>query len=51
VLARGYAWVTDADGRPVLSAQAVTVGQALVAVWHDGRALTEVKQVEPDRQR
>jgi exodeoxyribonuclease VII large subunit len=49
VLARGYAWVTDAAGQPVLSAHKVAVGQALVAVWHDGRALTEVTQVEPDR--
>ncbi len=49
VLARGYAWVTDAAGQPVLSARQVAVGQALVAVWHDGRALTEVTQVEPDR--
>ena len=49
VLARGYAWVTDATGRPVLSVQAVAVGQTLVTVWHDGRALTEVTQVEPQR--
>lgn len=50
VLARGYAWVTDATGRPVLSAHNVSVGQPLVTVWHDGRALTEVTQIEPDRQ-
>jgi exodeoxyribonuclease VII large subunit len=50
VLARGYAWVTDAEGRPVLAAQGVAVGQALVTVWHDGRALTQVTQVELDRQ-
>ncbi len=49
VLARGYAWVTDAAGQPVLSAHQVAVGQALVAVWHDGRAMTEVTQVVPDR--
>ena len=51
VLARGYAWVTDDAGRPVQSVQAVAAGQALLAVWHDGRAQVEVKQVEPDRQR
>jgi exodeoxyribonuclease VII large subunit len=37
VLSRGYAWVTDASDRPVSSAAAVQPGQALVAVWHDGR--------------
>ncbi|HET9823265.1 MAG TPA: exodeoxyribonuclease VII large subunit [Burkholderiaceae bacterium] len=36
VLARGYAWVTDAAARPVTSAAAVQPGQPLVAVWHDG---------------
>jgi len=51
VLARGYAWVTDASGRAVISAQAVEVGQTLVTVWHDGRAQTEVTTIERDRQR
>jgi exodeoxyribonuclease VII large subunit len=51
VLARGYAWVTDASGRAVVSAQAVEIGQTLVTVWHDGRAQTEVTTIERDRQR
>jgi exodeoxyribonuclease VII large subunit len=46
VLARGYAWVTDASGRAVVSAHAVEVGQVLETVWHDGRAQTEVHHVE-----
>jgi exodeoxyribonuclease VII large subunit len=51
VLARGYAWVSDGDGRAVVSVRAVEVGQTLVTVWHDGRALTEVKAIEPSGQR
>ena len=51
VLSRGYAWVTDAAGRAVISARAVEVGQSLVTVWHDGRALTDVTAVEPERPR
>ena len=48
VLSRGYAWITDASGRAVVSARAVEVGQTLVTVWRDGRALTEVTRVEHD---
>ena len=51
VLSRGYAWVTDSSGRAVISAEAVTIGQTLVTVWHDGRAQTEVTHVERDRPR
>lgn len=47
VLQRGYAWVESADGRPVVSAQALTVGQQVRAVWSDGRADVEVLRVEP----
>jgi exodeoxyribonuclease VII large subunit len=50
VLARGYAWVTDAAGRPVLSVHKVALGQELVTVWHDGRARAEVTKIEADRQ-
>jgi len=48
VLSRGYAWITDDSGRAVVSARAVEVGQTLVTVWRDGRALTEVTRVERD---
>ena len=47
VLARGYAWMTDAAGRPVLSVQAVAPGVQLVAVWSDGHARVEVLDVQP----
>lgn len=38
VLARGYAWLSDAAGRPVTSVQQVATGAALQAVLHDGTA-------------
>lgn len=37
VLARGYAWLTDAQGRSVASAHGVQSGQMLQAHLHDGR--------------
>ena len=46
VLQRGYAWVESADGRPVLSAQALQPGQTVRAVWADGRATAQVQTVE-----
>lgn len=45
VLQRGYAWVETADGRPVVSALALTTGQQVQAVWADGRAQVQVKEV------
>jgi hypothetical protein len=33
-----------------VSARTVEVGQTLVTVWRDGRALTEVTRVERDAQ-
>lgn len=45
VLHRGYAWVEGADGRPVVSALALRPGQAVTAVWADGRARAEVLEV------
>lgn len=47
VLQRGYAWVESADGRPVLSSHALRQGQAVRAVWADGRAQMEVLALEP----
>lgn len=38
VLARGYAWLSNAGGRPVTSVQQVSTGAALQAVLHDGAA-------------
>jgi exodeoxyribonuclease VII large subunit len=37
VLARGYSWLTDAQGRGVASAQGVQPGQRLHVQLHDGR--------------
>jgi exodeoxyribonuclease VII large subunit len=45
VLARGYAWVADAQGRPVPSVQGVKPGARLDAVWSDGSAQVEVLAV------
>jgi len=47
VLRRGYAWVESLDGRPVLGVAGLRQGQALRAVWADGRAEAEVLRVEP----
>jgi exodeoxyribonuclease VII large subunit len=47
VLARGYAWMVDTQGRPVLSVQAVAPGARLEAVWADGSAQVEVLEVRP----
>ncbi len=46
VLRRGYAWIEAMDGRPVLSVLALRQGQAVRAVWADGRATAEVLSVE-----
>ncbi len=47
VLKRGYAWVESLDGRPVLGVANLRQGQAVRAVWADGRADAEVLRVEP----
>lgn len=47
VLARGYAWLADAQGRAVLSVRGVQAGDRLDAVWADGAARVEVLQVRP----
>ncbi|MES2226357.1 MAG: exodeoxyribonuclease VII large subunit [Pseudomonadota bacterium] len=38
VLARGYAWLSDADARPVTSVHQLAIGAALQVVLHDGSA-------------
>jgi exodeoxyribonuclease VII large subunit len=47
VLQRGYAWVEAQDGRPIVSASALQIGQPVRAVWSDGRAWALVTEVEP----
>jgi exodeoxyribonuclease VII large subunit len=46
VLARGYAWLTDVDGRGVGSAQAAQPGQLLHAQLQDGRLSVQTLSVE-----
>jgi exodeoxyribonuclease VII large subunit len=47
VLQRGYAWVESLDGRAVTSTRSLRQGQAVRAVWADGRATAEVLSIEP----
>jgi len=48
VLRRGYVWIADEDGRPVVSAAQVMAGQPLQAVWADGRAQMQVTSVQAE---
>ncbi|HYE71210.1 MAG TPA: exodeoxyribonuclease VII large subunit [Aquabacterium sp.] len=48
VLARGYAWLADADGHTVTSARALQAGQRLSARWADGRADVDVVSVDAE---
>jgi exodeoxyribonuclease VII large subunit len=43
VLARGYAFVLDAQRRPVVSAHGTRAGQALELQWHDGAVPVRVE--------
>jgi exodeoxyribonuclease VII large subunit len=45
VLQRGYAWITDAEGRTLVSVAQVQPGAALTAVLRDGRVQTTVTAV------
>lgn len=47
VLARGFVWIADAQGEPVLRAAAVEVGAQLQARWADGDAQLQVLAVRP----
>ena len=47
VLARGFAWLADADGRPLQSARLLQVGQPVQARLADGRLWAKVEQVDP----
>lgn len=46
VLHRGYAWVEDAAGRPIVSATGLQAGNTVRAVWADGRANATLTRVE-----
>ncbi len=47
VLARGYAWMADANGQPVMSVHSVSPGERLDAVWADGSASMQVMALHP----
>jgi exodeoxyribonuclease VII large subunit len=47
VLQRGYAWVSDQQGRPLTSVAQAHAGDRLNAVWHDGSAEVEVQALHP----
>jgi len=48
VLQRGYAWLTDAQGRAVTSVQAVEPGQPLQATLADGVVELRAERIRPD---
>jgi exodeoxyribonuclease VII large subunit len=48
VLARGYAWLSDVEDRPLSSVHQLHVGQAIRAQWADGRADATVTALRPD---
>ena len=47
VLARGYAWVTDAQGRAITRVAQLAPGEQVDAVWSDGQARVTVDEVKP----
>lgn len=51
VLARGYAWLSDRDGAPVMSVHRIAVGAPLRAVLHDGSADVLVTSINEDASR
>jgi len=46
VLQRGYVWVEDAAGRPVLSVRTLQPQAQVRAVWTDGTALARIETIE-----
>ncbi|WP_418320933.1 exodeoxyribonuclease VII large subunit [Piscinibacter sakaiensis] len=47
VLSRGYAWISDRDGKAVTSVASLAAGDELAAVLHDGKAKVQVTSTEP----
>jgi len=47
VLSRGYVWLSDAAGRPVVSGALLRGGERLQAQWADASATVEVLEVRP----
>ena len=48
VLQRGYAYLTDAEGRAIVSVQGVQPGQDVQTVLGDGRLVAQVREVRHD---
>ena len=48
ILARGYAWVTDEQGRVVSSTRQLQAGSDIQAQFADGKVSAQVQQVEPN---
>lgn len=48
VLQRGYAWLQDSQGRPLMRAVELRPGAEVLAVLRDGRAQVRVESVLPD---
>jgi exodeoxyribonuclease VII large subunit len=46
VLSRGYAWIEGAEGRPIVSAASLVVGEGVRAVWADGTAQASISAVD-----
>lgn len=49
VLTRGFAWITDEDGRAITSAEQLSAGQQIRAVLNDGEASATVDKVDLKR--
>ena len=47
VLARGYAWLADSQGRPVTQVSGLVSGDQLTAQWADGQAQVAVLSTRP----
>ena len=50
VLKRGYTWLTNEEGSPIVSVHSVAVGEPLNAVWADGQAQVKVTGLSPQTQ-
>lgn len=48
VLRRGFVWVEDDAGRPVVSVTALQPQDSVKAVWADGHARARIESVSPD---
>lgn len=47
VLSRGFVWVEDGGGQPLVSLRAIRLGQQVRTVWADGAAQARIEAIEP----